>query len=454
MDAVSIRGDWVGRKIDGRFPLIAWLGGSDSNAVFLTEIGGPNQPHTDPGHQAWPAVPLKAAIRLIPASAKAEDRLAIWNAAASLSHPHLAAIFRTGRAEIDELSFIYLVTELAEENLEQILPERPLTSDETREMLPPILDALSYLHEKGFVHGHLKPSNVLVVENEVKLSSDGLLRAGRPSHEVPSSDLHNAPELAGGLALPAADVWSLGVTLVESLTQQLPIWDAANEAEPEVPATLPVPFAEIVRECLHANPARRCSLKDIRATLDGERSPAAQAIPHAPQQQDSPAERVAPRQIPLVPLLVGLVLLVAIIIGLKMHSHKTNSAPLATETTQQAPPAEPESHPATPPPTDQNTRAEVLNRVVPEVPSGARNTIHGTVSVTVRVSVDSTGTVSEAELANRGPSAYFARMALESARNWKFQPEKQNGRAVSSTWLLHYAFRRDGTEVTPVETTP
>jgi TonB family protein len=451
MSAVSIRGNWVGRKIDGRFPLIAWLGGSDSNAVFLTEIGGPNQPQTST-HEPWPTELQKAAIRLVPASAKAEDRLAIWNAAASLSHPNLVRIFRTDRAEIDEVPVIYLITELAEENLGQILPERTLTTDETRDMLAPILDALSYLHEKGLVHGHLRPSNILVVENEVKLSSDGLLRAGKPSHELPSTDLHNAPELAGGSATPAADVWSLGITLVESLTQQLPFWDAANEAEPEVPATLPNPFSEIVRECLHANPARRCSLNEIRAMLEGKHHPAAEPVLHAPQYSVRPAEPTAPRRIPLVPLLVGLVLLVAIIIGLLMHNRKTQVAPLATETTQQTPPAEPESRPA--PQAVENKKAEVINRVVPNIPSGARNTIHGTVSVTVHVSVDSTGTVSDAELANRGPSAYFARMAVESARNWKFQPEKKNGSAVSSAWLLHYAFRRDGTEVTPVETSP
>ena len=47
-------------------------------------------------------------------------------------------------------------------------------------MLEPILDALSYIHANGYVHGHLKPSNILVVENEVKLSSDGLIPAGSP----------------------------------------------------------------------------------------------------------------------------------------------------------------------------------------------------------------------------------------------------------------------------------
>ncbi len=69
--------------------------------------------------------------------------------------------------------------EYAEEDLSQILPERPLTPGEAREMLDPVLDALSYLHEKGFVHGHFKPSNIMVVDDQVKLSCDNLEVAGR-----------------------------------------------------------------------------------------------------------------------------------------------------------------------------------------------------------------------------------------------------------------------------------
>lgn len=454
MNAVSIRGDWVGRTIDGRFPLLEWLGGSDSSGIFLTEIGGSDHPHSD--REPWPEAPEKAAIRLIPASPRAEDRLAIWSAAASLSHPHLARIFHSGRAEIDEIPVVYVVTELAEEVLSQILPERPLTQNETREMLPPILDALSYLYGKGYVHGHLKPSNVLVIENEVKLSSDGLLVAGKPNPEVPSTDLYNAPELSHGPVARTVDIWSLGVTLVEALSQEVPIWDAANEAEPEVPASLPDPFSEIVRECLHPDPARRCSLNDIRSMLDGKWQSAPAPLLHAPQDTHRLIDQSARRRIPLVPLIVGLILLVAIIVGLQMHSRKTNTEPPTTEATQQAPPAEPGPHPESAPPSTQNGNApgKVINRDIPDVPHAASNTIHGTVSVTVRVSVDSTGKVSNAELATHGPSAYFARIALNSARNWKFEAAKRNGNAVGSTWLLRYSFRRDGTEVAPTEAEP
>ena len=45
-------------------------------------------------------------------------------------------------------------------------------------MLESVLDVLAYLHGKGFVHGHIKPANIMASGDELKVSSDGLRRAG------------------------------------------------------------------------------------------------------------------------------------------------------------------------------------------------------------------------------------------------------------------------------------
>jgi TonB family protein len=463
MDAVSVRGDWVGQVIDGRYPLLEWLGGSGTSGTFLTELDGLGS--------------RRAAVKLLPSSPHSEDRLAGWPAAAKLFHSHLARIHHFGRADVDGKPCVYIVYDLAEELLSQIIPERSLTADEARQMLVPILGALDYLHNAGYVHGHLKPSNVLVVENEIKISSDGLLSAGKPSPELLTNDIHIAPGNATGLASPQADVWSLGITLVEALTQQLPIWDAASDAEPVLPATIPAPFAEIARRCLHADPARRCTIAEIRTLLESpSKRPLAKVSeaplhpPHQPGLEDKPL----PARMPFLPLVIGLVLLTAIIVGLSMRSRKSSSAPPQTGTAPQASNAEPESKPeqkspqsTTPVPSAPAAAApaaapvspstvsaggDVLSRDVPDVPQRASNTIRGTVGVVVRVSVDPTGAITNADFANHGPSAYFARIALESARNWKFKPPQQNGHAAPSTWLLHYKFRRSGVEVTPNQT--
>jgi TonB family protein len=438
MNAVSIRGSLVGQVIDGRFSLLEWLGGSESSGTFLTELSGP-------GSQ-------KAAIKVFSTPAQAEDRLSTWKEAAPLSHVNLVRILHFGRAEIDGAPITYVVTEFAEELLSQIIPERALAASEAGEMLEPILDALSYLHAKNYVHAHLRPSNILVVENEVKLSADSILQRGSLALDLHSSDLHNAPETATHPVSPAADIWSLGVTLVEALTQQLPVWDSAGDVDPILPE-LPKPFAKIVRACLRVDPARRCNLAEIRQMLAGKTitvsSPIALEPPTEAVQLDAGSKPTRAR-LPVIPLVVGFLLLIAIIVGLTLRTHKISTAPVQTESIHQAPPAEP----APPPAAAESSKGQVLHRVVPDASQGARNTIQGKVGVFIRVSVDPTGSVTNSEFTKHGPSAYFARLAMESAREWTFQPPRQNGKAVASSWLLRFEFKRSGTEVTPVALNP
>jgi len=86
--------------------------------------------------------------------------------------------------------------ECAEENLAQILPSRALASDEAREMLDSLLDVLAYLHSKGFVHGHLKPANIMANGDQLKLSSDGLCHTGESLEHHGGRDAYGAPENA------------------------------------------------------------------------------------------------------------------------------------------------------------------------------------------------------------------------------------------------------------------
>jgi TonB family protein len=89
---------------------------------------------------------------------------------------------------------------------------------------------------------------------------------------------------------------------------------------------------------------------------------------------------------------------------------------------------------------------EIVRQVLPNVPRSARDTITGTIKVGVKVSVDRQGNVSDAELTNSGPSKYFARLAMEAAKKWQFQPTQN-----AKSWLLRFEFRRSGTTVHPVQ---
>jgi serine/threonine protein kinase len=244
----------VGQVIDGKFRLGEFVGGDEGSAVFLTEYDSPDV--------------RKVAIKLVPAdAAEAEGLLARWRHAAKLSHPHMIRLLDLGRGELDGSAVLYVVMEYADENLSAVIARRPLAPAEARAVLGPVVDALAYIHAKGFVHCRIKPTNIMAENDLLKISSDGLCRIGEFSGSVGKPGAYDPPEAAGGRISPAGDVWSLGMTLVEALTQRLPVWERTNQAEPALPSNLPAEFLDLARHCLRRDPQLRWSVADIAARL-------------------------------------------------------------------------------------------------------------------------------------------------------------------------------------------
>ncbi len=424
---------WVGRVVDGKFPLQRWLGGSGRNDVFLTELpGGTSQ---------------KAAIKLTPADALDADAYIVsWAAAGALLHPQLMRLFHTGRCEINGTRFIYSVSEFAEEDLSQIIPERPLTPTEAREMLHPVLEALSYLHEQGFVHGRVKPSNIMVVDNQVKLSSDLVHVAGKLNTNVTAATPYDPPEVGTGPIFPPADIWSIGITLVEALTQRLPMWNRGTITEQIVPNSVPQPFAGIADECLRLDPLRRCTLNDIKDGLD--------LAPPVPQKTIHSGRTVISKR-GAVALGVAALVLITAVATLKLRSRPSSLLTAEEKTSAPLTAGAPES-----PVHDNGTfkgamaQGTVVERVLPQVPRSARQTIQGKIKVVVRVQVDASGGVSSATLVSPGPSKYFANLALQATHQWRFNPAQVDGHPIASIWNLRFGFSRGATEVSAVEATP
>ncbi len=260
---------WEGQLADNKFPLHHFLAATNHSAVFLTQLSDPE--------------PRQAAIKFISADDPAAgQQLAVWNQVAKLSHPNLLRLFHWGRCRLEGMNLLYVVMECAEENLAQILPQRALTPEETRDMLNPVVDVLVYLHAKFFVHSHIKPSNLLAVGDHLKLSSDTIFPITQPHEAVREPDLYDAPEAASSPAkpsTPSSDVWSLGVTLVEALTQSAPALPFDNSAEPIIPDSLPQPFLDIARQSLHRDAKRRWSAPQIAARLSGIAQPVLTADP-------------------------------------------------------------------------------------------------------------------------------------------------------------------------------
>jgi len=386
-----------------------------------------------------------------------------------------------GRCQLGDTVLLYVVMEYAGEDLSQILPHRPLTPAEARDMLAPALDALAYVHGKGFVHGHLKPANIMAIDDQLKLSSDGLCRMGESSGGRRKLRVYDPPEAARGTISPAGDVWSLGMTLVEALTQRLPVWEGKEQGEPALPETVPAPFLDLARHCLRRDPGRRWTVAQISAWLQ-------HTLP-VPQEQTTagPQEAIAKRRYIVPAVAVGLAL-AAMLAGPRLLHRRREPQPAPSIVSEQPRvQPRPERTPVTPErgqftakttdekqgsrgsapspaslqveaavkaPTGGLLQGEVFQEVLPDVPQTARDTIRGKVRVSVRVAVDASGKVVRATLDSPGPSKYFANLALQAAQRWEFWPAKVDGQFVSSAWILRFEFDTTATHVFPVQAAP
>jgi len=283
---------YEGQVINNTFPLQRYLGGSSESAVFLTQLAGPQS--------------SKAVLKLIPEGASVDLQLSLWRRASKLTHPNLLQLYQGGRCRLADMDLLYVVMEHAEENLSEILPQRSLTPSEARDMLGLVLDALSNLHAQGLVHSHLKPSNILATSDQVKLSTDRLFPAGETRKSAAKLTPYDAPESANQALTAASDVWSLGVILIEVLTQRGPGAQPGAASLPSVPESLPQPFRQIAQHALERDPRLRWSIAQITASLKPRAAAAAQSasplsVPLSPVPAVPAAKLRAPKPAPVIP---------------------------------------------------------------------------------------------------------------------------------------------------------
>jgi len=438
---------WEGRVVNG-LTLQQWLGGSDHSAVFLTEIAG--------------TLPQKAAIKLLQAEGgqATERQLSRLRATTKLSHPNLICTFQAGQCQIDETALVYVVMEFADEDLSQILPQRALEPAEVGDLLPPVLGALSSIHRSGLVHGRIKPSNVLAAADRLKLSTDQVVSPTDQNSRRGRRDVYDAPETAAGIVTTASDIWSLGVTIVETFRQNASFAQVDSRRDPSVPESIPEPFRSIARECLHVDPKQRCSIAQIEARLQGQgQKPATLASPEvASKPAPKPAAAATavpiskgqlehPRKRPAFPVTIAVAVVLACIFAF-FYFHGSKPAALGPDATpQSAAPTPtsttPASSEATAPGKSASSGGEVSHQVLPEIPQSAKNTIRGTIKVVVKTEVDASGKVTSAAFKSAGSSRYFAERALSAAHRWEFSPPEASGQPQASTWLIQFRFRRD-----------
>jgi TonB family protein len=462
---------WQGHLINGAFPLGRCLGCSDHSGVFLTKSA---------------ARPEELAIKLVPTNrALAEAQLPRWKRAGGLAHPHLLRLFEWGGCQLEGLPYLYTVMEYADQTLAQLLLRRALTEDEARELLLPTLDALAFLHGRNLLQGQLKPANILVVGDQLKLATDTIRRVSEGMMSTHTPTVYDAPEARQGSNSTAGDVWALGVTLVEALTRRPP----SGLGEPRkttLPAEFSQSFDEVVTRCLSPTPEDRPSVNELAAWARGpsaESPPPEATQPVAPLPAESakaepppprtPSPPVAPEaarpapstgQRPKPRVVLAVILGAVVILALAwtgVRAFRTHHAAIPPPPPVQdlgkspsptpgggAPGAAEVRPPVSGVSTSKGGRGAVatppsgLHEEIPDVPWSARRTIRGHIKVWVRVMVDPDGSVFAAVTDRTGPSNYFQRVAIEAAKKWRFPPVDTPARRMMQ---VRFEFTRDGT---------
>ncbi len=145
-------------------------------------------------------------------------------AAASLSHPNIVAVFDRGDIE----GTYYIAMQLLEGRSLKELIDQGLTPEQSVGLLRQVLEAAGFAHRHGVVHRDLKPQNVLVDdEGKATVTDFGIARAGASeitqAGSVMGTPHYLSPEQAQGQAVTAvSDLYSIGVILYEALAGRVP----------------------------------------------------------------------------------------------------------------------------------------------------------------------------------------------------------------------------------------
>jgi serine/threonine protein kinase len=193
-------------------------------------------------------------------------------------HPGLIRLLDTGLVGGEA----YLVMEFIDgPTLAQSLRGGPLGAHATAVLGARLADALSYVHERGVVHRDVKPSNILRSTNgDAWLGDFGIAQL----HDATTltavgttlgTVVYMAPEqLEGHHVGPSADIWSLGVVLLECLTGQRVYEGSPSEivarrmAGPvPLPADLPAPWRLLFNGMLDHQPEQRLDGVQVAALL-------------------------------------------------------------------------------------------------------------------------------------------------------------------------------------------
>jgi serine/threonine protein kinase len=203
---------------------------------------------------------------------------------ASMNHHALVTLFDASVDATGDAERAFLVMELVEgPTLQKRIEQGPIPATEVALMATDLAEALHVVHAQGVVHRDIKPANILLSpalypgrEFRAKLADFGIAylidstRLTTPGTLIGTA-AYLSPEQANGSAPgPAADIYSLGLVLLEALTgvrafpgTMVESLTARLMRSPEIPGALGYEWKSLLTAMTAMDPASRPSALDV-----------------------------------------------------------------------------------------------------------------------------------------------------------------------------------------------
>ncbi|HEY8830290.1 MAG TPA: serine/threonine-protein kinase, partial [Candidatus Limnocylindria bacterium] len=250
------------RILDQRYRILEPIGAGGSSQVYLAQDT---------------ALGREVAVKVLDPQAAADGTLRKLfvkegRALAQLTHPNIVAVYDVG--EVDGLPFIVMEHVAGSSLKQRIERSGALPLDDAVRLTDEIANGLAFAHSRGIIHADLKPSNILLDQNDQpKICDFGIARTPAEDSDSPqlfATALYVAPErVEGRPASVASDIYGLGLVVYEMLVGKPP-FTSGNAAvllrdhvvRPPVPPShlrpsLPKEVDSIVLKALAKDPALR-----------------------------------------------------------------------------------------------------------------------------------------------------------------------------------------------------
>lgn len=222
---------------------------------------------------------------------------------AKLTHPNIVVVHNFGSSD----GFCYLIMEYVPgRSLADVIQDEKLSLDQILSLALKICGALRYAHGQGVIHRDIKPENILIDANgEPKVSDFGLAKLISNASQIPALTLpaqslgtpyYMAPEQRDDpmRADERVDIYALGVTLYQLLTNELPIGRFPLPSEIIEPSAISERVDEVVLKAMN-------SKRELRYQSAGEFYEALQNLTKLEPPAASPATALRENINPIAP---------------------------------------------------------------------------------------------------------------------------------------------------------